>query len=80
MSMSGKFEFPSGKCQGILFPFERGNPVFAQNIMGTTASLSNVIAKQSCRIQEVTYLMLQIFEPWRFYNRCSDVGGFTRRR
>ena len=27
MSMSGKFEIPSGKCQGILFPSERGNPV-----------------------------------------------------
>ena len=26
MSMSGKFEIPSGKCQGIFFPSERGNP------------------------------------------------------
>ena len=26
MSSSGKFEIPSGKRQGILFPSERGNP------------------------------------------------------
>ena len=25
--MSGKFEILSGKCQGILFPLEGGNPV-----------------------------------------------------
>ena len=48
MSMSGKFEFPSGKCQGILFPSERGNPVFAQNIMGTTASQQSQAIKCDC--------------------------------
>ena len=53
MSLSGKFEIQSGKCQGIRFLSERGNPV---NIFVRFSKIESILSKLSLYVQYISLM------------------------